>query len=170
MNFDVVGIGNALVDIQAQVSDDELKGLKYAKGMMTLSSSDEQKTLLGALKNHPLSTCSGGSAANTIHGVGALGGKAYYIGRVANDSYGKHYTEDMTDCDVGFPGPGSENSGTGTSIVLITPDAQRTMVTDLGISTSLHPDNVDEAILKGAKFVYIEGYLWTGEETKKAAL
>lgn len=170
MNFDVVGIGNALVDIQTKVTDEELKRLDYPKGMMTLAGSDDQKALLDALKDHPLSTCSGGSAANTIHGIGALGGKAYYIGRVANDSYGRHYTGDMADCDVGFPGPGSEDSGTGTSVVLITPDAQRTMVTHLGISASLHPDNVDEAILKGARFVYIEGYLWTGEETKKAAL
>ena len=170
MNYDVIGIGNALVDIQTKVSDDELKGLKYEKGMMTLSDENEQKELLNKLKDHSLSTCSGGSAANTIHGIGALKGRAYYIGRVANDSYGKHYSEDMADCGVGFPGSGSENFGTGTSVVLITPDAQRTMITNLGISTSLHPDNVDETILKGAKYVYIEGYLWTGDETREAAL
>ena len=170
MNYDVVGIGNALVDIQAQVSDDELKSLKYSKGMMTLSDGDDQRELLHKLKDHSLATCSGGSAANTIHGIGALNGRAYYIGRVANDSYGKHYSEDMAACGVGFPGPGSENSGTGTSVVLITPDAQRTMVTNLGISAALHPDNVDETILEGAKFVYVEGYLWTGNETKAAAL
>lgn len=170
MNYDVIGIGNALVDIQAQVNDDELKAFKYSKGMMTLSDGNDQKELLNKLKDHPLATCSGGSAANTIHGIGALNGRAYYIGRVANDSYGKHYSEDMADCGVGFPGPGSENSGTGTSVVLITPDAQRTMVTNLGVSTALHPDNVDETILERAKFVYVEGYLWTGKETKAAAI
>jgi sugar/nucleoside kinase (ribokinase family) len=172
MNYDVIGIGNALVDIQTQLTEEELESLNYPKGGMTLSSPEKQLRLLESLEaqSHSPSTCSGGSAANTIHGIGALGGRAYYIGRVANDDYGRHYTQDMADCGVGFPGPGAEDSGTGTSVVLITPDAQRTMVTDLGISTALHPDNVDETILAGAKFVYIEGYLWTGDETKNAAI
>ncbi len=170
MNYDVIGIGNALVDIQTTVSDDDLKRFDYTKGGMTLSSEEEQGKLLEALKEHAFTTCSGGSAANTIHGIGALGGKAYYTGRVADDNFGKHYTQDMADCGVGFPGPGSEDSGTGTSVVLITPDAQRTMVTHLGISATLHPENVDETILKGAKYVYIEGYLFSGEETKAAAI
>lgn len=170
MNYDVIGIGNALVDIEVLIDEQELAELDYPKGMMTLSSAQDQEKLLGKLKEHSFSTCSGGSAANTIHGIGALGGSAYYLGRVANDSYGRHYTQDMADCGVGFPGPGAESNGTGTSVVLITPDAQRTMVTHLGISTSLHPENIDETILEGAKYVYIEGYLWSGEETKKAAI
>ena len=170
MKYDVVGIGNALVDIEVQLSDEELSELGYPKGGMTLSSATDQLKLIEKLNAHSFSTCSGGSAANTIHGIGALGGDAYYIGRVANDSYGKHYTQDMADCGVGFSGPGAEEDGTGTSVVLITPDAQRTMVTHLGISTALHSDNVDETIIEGTKFVYIEGYLWTGEETKAAAI
>ncbi|MFQ5560769.1 MAG: adenosine kinase, partial [Nitrospinota bacterium] len=170
MNYEIIGIGNALVDIQAQVDEKTLKSLGYAKGLMTLSDPVKQEELLLKLKGHSLTTCSGGSAANTVHGIGALGGKAYYIGRVSDDIYGRHYTEDMANCGVGFPGPGSEVSGTGTSVVLITPDAQRTMVTNLGVSTSLHPDNVDETIVAGSRFVYIEGYLWTGEETKNSAL
>ena len=170
MKYDVVGIGNALVDIEVQLSDEELSKLGYPKGGMTLSSATDQLKLIEKLKAHSFSTCSGGSAANTIHGIGALGGDAYYIGRIANDSYGKHYTQDMSDCGVGFSGPGAEEEGTGTSVVLITPDAQRTMVTHLGISTALHSDNVDETIIEGTKFVYVEGYLWTGEETKAAAI
>ncbi|MBE9536960.1 MAG: adenosine kinase [Proteobacteria bacterium] len=172
MNYDVIGIGNALVDIQTKLTEEELNKLNYPKGGMTLSSPTEQGEILEALEayTHSPTICSGGSAANTIHGIGALNGRAYYIGRVANDGYGRHYTQDMADCGVGFPGPGAEDSGTGTSLVLITPDAQRTMVTDLGISTALHSDNVDETIVAGAKFVYIEGYLWTGEDTKKAAM
>ncbi len=170
MNYDIVGIGNALVDIQTKVDDELLEYLNFTKGGMTLTSQDEQNELLEKLQKHPFSHCSGGSAANTIHGIGALGGKAYYIGKVANDSFGRHYTNDMANCHVGFPGPDAADEGTGTSVVLITPDAQRTMVTHLGISTSLHPDNVDETILKGAKMVYIEGYLWTGESTREAAV
>ena len=170
MKYDVIGIGNALIDIEVQLSNDELEKLGYPKGMMTLSSAQDQEKLLEGLKEHSFSTCSGGSAANTIHGIGALGGKAYYIGRVANDPYGRHYTQDMSDCGVGFPGPGSVDRGTGTSAVLITPDAQRTMITHLGISTTLHPENVDDTIVEGAKFVYVEGYLWSGEETKNAGI
>lgn len=170
MKYDVIGIGNALVDIEVQLGDEELGKLGYPKGGMTLSTDTDQQKLLEKLKKHSFSTCSGGSAANTIHGIGGLGGKAYYIGRVANDDYGKHYTQDMADCGVGFPGPGAEDDGTGTSVVLITPDAQRTMVTHLGISTRLHADNVDETIVEGASFVYIEGYLWSGDETREAGI
>ena len=73
-------------------------------------------------------------------------------------------------CRVGFPGPGTEAHGTGTCVVLVTPDTERTMLTHLGISSSLHPDNVDETIVRNSKMVYIEGYLWTEEETRKAAM
>lgn len=167
--YQVVGIGNALVDVQVQVDEEFLKGLSFPKGGMTLSEHGEQEELLKKLKSKSKNICSGGSAANTIHGLGALGAKTYYIGRVADDEYGRHYTQDMADCSVGFPGPDSASSGTGTSVVLITPDAQRTMVTNLGISSSLHADNVDETLLRDASIVYIEGYLFTGEATREAA-
>lgn len=170
MNYDVVGIGNALVDIQVMVNDDFIERLGVPKGGMTLSTSENQARVLEGLSGHSKKISSGGSAANTIHGVGVLGGKTYYLGRVANDSYGRHYTEDMRACGVGFPGSGAENSGTGTSVVLITPDSQRTMITHLGISSTLHPDNVDETIVSSAKVVYIEGYLWTENATRAAAL
>jgi sugar/nucleoside kinase (ribokinase family) len=97
-----------------------------------------------------------------------LGAKSYYLGRVANDSNGKHYTEDMEKCGVGFSGPGSDEQGTGTCVVLITPDTERTMLTHLGVSSSLHPENVDETIVKNSRGVYIEGYLWTGDGTREA--
>ncbi|MBF0275194.1 MAG: adenosine kinase [Nitrospinae bacterium] len=168
MNYDVVGIGNALVDIQTQVTDEQLAEFNFPKGGMTLSGPAEQEEVLKKLKEHSVSICSGGSAANTIHGIGALGGRSYYFGRVANDEYGIHYSQDMTDCNVGFSGPDADDNGTGTSVVLITPDAQRTMITNLGISTALHPENVDETIIDGSKVVYIEGYLWTGDETRSA--
>jgi len=169
MNYDVIGIGNALVDIQVQVGDDFIEQMSLAKGEMTLVAAGEQAKILDKLSQLSHKVSSGGSAANTIHGIGVLGGKTYYLGRVANDRYGRHYTEDMKACSVGFPGCGAETSGTGTSVVLITPDSQRTMVTHLGISALLHPDNVDETLLRGAKMVYIEGYLWTEDETRAAA-
>jgi sugar/nucleoside kinase (ribokinase family) len=170
MSYDLVGIGNALVDIEVQVSEDMVNRLDVTKGGMTLSTKENQDQVLAQISSHPQKIVSGGSAANTIHGFSVLGSKAYYLGRVADDSLGKHYTEDMKDCGVGFPGPDSKTDGTGTCLVLVTPDSERTMLTHLGISSDLHPDNVDETIVKEARTVYIEGYLWTGDETRNAAL
>lgn len=170
MNYDLVGIGNALVDIEVQVEDAFIEEKSLIKGGMKLSTSEEQTQVLNTLSDRPTKIASGGSAANTVHGISVLGSSGYYLGRVANDNYGKHYTEDMKICGVGFPGTGAETQGTGTCVVMITPDTERTMLTHLGISSSLHSDNVDETIVRNAKMVYIEGYLWTGEETRNAAL
>ena len=168
MNYDLVGIGNALVDIEVQVDDAFIEKASVTKGGMTLSSIEDQNNILESLKSSPKKISSGGSAANTIHGASLLGSKSYYLGRVANDSHGKHYTEDMQNCGVGFSGPGSDEQGTGTCVVLITPDTERTMLTHLGVSSSLHPENVDEAIVKNSRGVYVEGYLWTGDGTREA--
>jgi sugar/nucleoside kinase (ribokinase family) len=170
MNYDLVGIGNALVDIEVQVDDFFIEEISITKGGMTLSSAVDQTKILNALKSKPRKLSSGGSAANTIHGASVLGAKSYYLGRVANDENGNHYTSDMRDCKVGFNGPCSDEEGTGTCVILITPDAERTMLTNLGVSSMLHKDNVDESIVKNSKVVYVEGYLWTGEETREAAL
>ena len=168
MNYDLVGIGNALVDIEVQVDDAFIEKTSVTKGGMTLSSIEDQNNILESLKSSPKKISSGGSAANTIHGASLLGAKSYYLGRVANDSHGKHYTEDMQNCGVGFSGPGSDEQGTGTCVVLITPDTERTMLTHLGVSSSLHPENVDETIVKNSRSVYVEGYLWTGDGTREA--
>ena len=170
MNYDLVGIGNALVDIEVQVDDAFVKEISVTKGGMTLFSAAEQGKVLHALKAKPHKVSSGGSAANTIHGASILGAKSYYLGRVANDDNGRHYTEDMQSCGVGFCGTGSDTEGTGTCVILLTPDTERTMLTNLGVSTLLHPDNVDETIISNAKAVYVEGYLWTGDETREAGL
>lgn len=170
MNYDLVGIGNALVDIEVQVDDAFIKEISVTKGGMTLSSIAEQDKVLKALQSKPQKLSSGGSAANTIHGARVLGAPSYYLGRVANDDNGKHYTEDMQSCGVGFCGPGADDEGTGTCVILITPDAERTMLTNLGVSAKLHTDNVDETIVQNAKAVYVEGYLWTGDETREAGL
>lgn len=170
MIYDLLGIGNALVDIEVQVEDGFIEKASLTKGGMTLSTSENQVNLLNALNGYPIKTTSGGSAANTVHGLSVLGGKAYYLGRVAGDAYGHHYTQDMANCGVGFPGPGAETEGTGSCVVMVTPDTERTMHTHLGVSSALHPDNVDETIVKNSRMVYIEGYLWTGEETRQAAV
>jgi Sugar kinases, ribokinase family len=169
MKYDLLGIGNALVDIEVCVDDKFIKQNSLTKGGMTLLSAEKQNKILKEL--HGLSTkiSSGGSAANTIHGLSVLGGETYYIGRVANDVYGKHYVEDMRSCGVSFSGTGNSLSETGTCVILVTPDSERTMLTHLGASSLLHPDNVDETVIKNSGMVYIEGYLWTGEDTCNAA-
>ncbi len=170
MGYDLVGVGNALVDIEVRVDDAFIEKHQLNKGGMTLSTPDDQQQLLGALDGHSRKIVSGGSAANTVHGMAVLGAKTYYLGRVADDNFGKHYTEDMQDCSVGFPGPDGQTNGTGTCLILVTPDSERTMFTHLGISSQLHPENVDESIIRDAGMVYIEGYLWTGDETRAAAV
>ena len=169
MKYDLLGIGNALVDIEVCVDDEFIEQNSLTKGGMTLFSVEKQQKILKKL--HSLSTkiSSGGSAANTIHGLSVLGGKTYYIGRVANDVYGKHYAEDMLSCGVAFPGTGNGLSNTGTCVILVTPDSERTMLTHLGVSSLLHPGNVDEKTIENSGMVYIEGYLWTGENTRNAA-
>ncbi len=170
MNYDLVGIGNALVDIEVQVDDSFIEDASVTKGGMTLSSIEDQNKILDSLETKPKKISSGGSAANTLHGVSVLGAKSYYLGRVANDANGKHYTEDMKNCGVGFIGPSADEKGTGTCVILITPDTERTMLTNLGVSSSLHSDNVDETIVKNARSVYVEGYLWTGDESREAGV
>ncbi|MBT3515423.1 MAG: adenosine kinase [Nitrospina sp.] len=171
MKYDLLGIGNALVDIEVRVDDDFIERNSLTKGGMTLFELEKQKKILEELNGFSTKVSSGGSAANTVHGLSVLGGKAYYIGKVANDFYGKYYAEDMRACDVAFSGTGNGNglNDTGTCVVLVTPDSERTMLTHLGASSLLHPDNVDEKIIKSSRIVYIEGYLWTGDSTRNAA-
>ena len=169
MQYDVYGVGNALVDIQASVSDALLAELKYAKGIMTLVEDDAQSLVLKQLKGHDLSRCAGGSAANTIMGIADFGGKAAYTGKVANDEIGEFFLVDMRNKGIEIdvePGEGQ----TGTCVILITDDAQRTMLTNLGASASLQPEDIDEELIKKATYVYVEGYLFAGEPTRTAAL
>ena len=170
MEYDIVSVGNALVDIQTQVDEAFLKSLGFIKGAMTLSNPKTQTKILKSLPKGSTKLSSGGSAANTIHGISVLGGKTFYIGKVADDDYGKHYTNDMQVCGVGFPKPVIGTQGTGTSVVLITPDSQRTMITHLGVSSELDESNIKADIIKTSRLVYIEGYLWTGERSQTAAI
>jgi sugar/nucleoside kinase (ribokinase family) len=170
MQYDIVSVGNALVDIQTQIDDAFLESLGFAKGAMTLSDPQTQAKILENLPKGSAKISSGGSAANTIHGISVLGGKTFYIGKVADDDYGNHYSNDMKVSGVGFPKPDTRTQGTGTSVVLITPDSQRTMITHLGVSAELEESNIDPEITRSARLVYIEGYLWTGDQSQAAAI
>lgn len=169
MHYDVYGVGNALVDIQAQVSDDLLEKLGFAKGIMTLVDEETQQKVLGELDGAPVTQCAGGSAANTMLGVADFGGKAAYAGKVASDMLGEFDLADMRKLGVTIDVPPAASGHTGTCVVLITDDAQRTMLTNLGVSATLSPDDLNEEHIKQSKYVYVEGYLFTGETQKQAA-
>ncbi|QDU12514.1 adenosine kinase [Gimesia maris] len=169
MQYDVYGVGNALVDIQARVSDATLQKLGFAKGIMTLVDEEIQQKVLGELDGAPISQCAGGSAANTILGIADFGGKAAYAGKVGSDMLGEFDLADMRKLGVTIEVPPAAEGQTGTCVVLITDDAQRTMLTNLGVSATLSVDDINEEHIKQSKYVYVEGYLFTGETQKRAA-
>jgi sugar/nucleoside kinase (ribokinase family) len=170
MKYDVYGVGNALVDIQATVKDETLESLGFAKGAMTLVDDEAQAKVLGGIGDSPTNRCAGGSAANTIMGVVDLGGKAAYVGKVAKDDIGEFFLSDMRERGVAIETPVSTDGDSGTSVILITDDAQRTMLTNLGVSISLDINDIDEDELKQSQYVYVEGYLFSGDQTKAAAV
>ncbi len=169
MAYDVYGVGNALVDIQAQVPDDFIRHLKLDKGIMTLVADSAQAEVLALLNGIPLNHCAGGSAANTIVGLAELGGSAAFAGKVASDEIGDFFLNDLRALGVDYRVPRAAEGQTGTCAVLITPDAQRTMLTNLAISTTLAPEDIDEKMISQCKYIYVEGYLLTGDTTKQAA-
>lgn len=166
--YDVYGVGNALVDIQAQVDDAVLTNLEIDKGIMTLVDDQQQSAVLGHLDGRPLNRCAGGSAANTIVAIAELGGSAGYIGKIGSDPIGDFFLQDMRDLGVSMQVAPSDLP-TGTCAVLITDDAQRTMLTNLAASATLSVDDIMEEQIAQSKYVYIEGYLLTGDTAKAAA-
>jgi sugar/nucleoside kinase (ribokinase family) len=169
MVYDVYGVGNALVDIQARVSDDVLAQLGFQKGVMTLVDEATQGSVLSCIDGVPVNRCAGGSAANTVMGVADFGGKAAYAGKVGNDPLGRFCLEDMRRMGVAIEVPPTDGP-TGTCVILITEDAQRTMLTSLGVSATLGPGDIDEGEIRKARYVYVEGYLFTSVKQKAAAL
>lgn len=168
-NYDVFGLGNALVDILVQVDDDFIRERNLNKGGMTLTDPKEQADILQALEKHEVFLRSGGSAANTMLGIAKAGGKAFYVGKISNDTNGEFYRKDLLEAGVHFDVQPGSSGPTGTSLVMTTPDAERTMYTNLGISTELTVNDVDQDKLKNSKYCYVEGYLWAGDGPRAAS-
>lgn len=168
--YNVYGVGNALVDIQARVDDATLEELRFAKGIMTLVDEDTQVRVLSSLKGAQITRCAGGSAANTIMGIADFGGKAAYASKVSDDDLGRFFLQDMRKIGVAIEVPPTVGGQTGTCVILITGDAERTMLTHLGVSATLGADDIDEAEIAKSEYIYVEGYLFTAENTKAAAL
>lgn len=162
--LDVVAIGNALVDVLAPVKDAHLEKLGLVKGTMALVDLGRSEAIYGTLG--PTTEASGGSAANTVAGVAALGGRAAFIGRVADDALGQAFTHDIRSIGVAFdPTPTPAVPGTsvtGHCLVLVTDDAERTMATHLGVASDFGPEDLANARthLSSAGVLYLEGYLW----------
>ncbi len=167
--IDVVGVGNAIVDVLASVEDAFIDEHGLTKGAMTLVDSDRASFLQGVMP--PGIEASGGSAANTVVGVAAFGGRAAYIGKVADDDLGEVFRRDLQAVGVRFDIPGAralDGHATARCLIQVTADAQRTMNTYLGISAYLGTDSIDADLVSLASYLYCEGYLWDREEAKDA--
>lgn len=165
--FDVLAIGNAIVDILARAEDDLLVEIGVSKGMMRLIDAAEADRLYAMMG--PAVEASGGSAGNTAAGVGSLGGRAAYIGKVATDDFGRIFGHDIRALGVHFgTAPLADGAPTARSMILITPDGERTMNTYLGACTALTEADIDPAVVSAAEITYLEGYLWDPPEAKKA--
>jgi len=165
--FDVIGVGNAIVDVLSPTEDAFLAEQGLDKGMMTLIDTERARALYDAMG--PAVEVSGGSAANTIAGVASLGGEAAYIGKVRNDQLGGVFGHDIRAAGVDFRSrPATSGAPTARCLIFVTPDAQRTMQTYLGVSVELGPDDIDEAAVADAGITYLEGYLFDPPEAKKA--
>ncbi|MFO0015603.1 MAG: adenosine kinase [Synechococcaceae cyanobacterium] len=165
--FDVVGIGNAIVDVLVQAEDDVLEAHQLSKGTMALV--DEAAAELLYASVGPGLETSGGSAANTLAGIAQLGGRAGFIGRVRDDQLGTIFSHDIRAVGAHFETPpASSGPTTARCLILVTPDAQRTMCTFLGASVLLDPSDLDLELVAQAKVLYLEGYLWDSEAAKRA--
>lgn len=165
--IDVLGIGNAIVDIIARCDDETLARLNLPKGHMQLISSEEADRLYAGMG--PAVEVSGGSAANTCAGVGALGGKCGYIGVLNDDQFGKIFSHDLNAIGVKFDTPfNAGTTPTARCLVFVTPDGERTMNTYLGACVELGPEEISEDQVKSAKITYLEGYLFDPPRAKEA--
>jgi len=164
---DICGIGNALVDVLSQESDEFVQNSGVPKGAMTLI--DEEKAVSLYKQMGAGIEISGGSAANTIVGVAALGGRAQYIGKVRNDQLGEVFAHDIRATGVTYQIELADSGpSTGCCLILITPDAQRTMNTFLGASVHLSPQDIDPVAIAASKILYLEGYLFDPPEAQEA--
>ena len=166
-SLDIVGIGNAIVDVLTTTDDSVLERLSLNKGSMTLIDANKAKELYEITTNRIQR--SGGSVANSLACIAQLGGKTAFIGRVKNDELGEIFTEEISTTGTIFKTPTSSvGPSTARCIIFITPDAQRTMCTYLGASVLLEPRDLDFSAVREAKILYLEGYLWDNPAAKDA--
>jgi adenosine kinase len=165
--YDVLGIGNAIVDVIARTEDDFLVAQGMQKGTMALIDEARAQAIYSAMG--PAVESSGGSAANTIVGVASFGARAAFVGKVKDDELGRAFAHDIRAANVAFdtkPAPGGPS--TARCYIMVTPDGERTMNTFLGAAQDLKPGDIDEAQVASAAVTYLEGYLWDPPQAKDA--
>jgi sugar/nucleoside kinase (ribokinase family) len=167
--FDVLGIGNAIVDVIARTDDDFLVAQKMQKGGMALIDEARATAIYGAMG--PAIQISGGSAANTIAGIASFGARAAFVGKVKDDEVGRIFRHDITKAGVTFETKAAaDGPSTARSYIMVTPDGERTMNTFLGAAQNLHSNDIDEKQIADAAITYLEGYLWDPQDAKAAFL
>lgn len=170
--YDVYGVGNALLDMVYKLSDETVTSFNAPKGLMTLIDESMHHQLLDGLSNEKATMACGGSAANTIITAQALGASTYYSCSVANDTAGNLYYHDLIThgVDTNLTQTNRPDGHTGKCIAMITPDAERTMCSYLGITTQLHERVLDEQAIAASRYLYIEGYLVASDTSRQAAI
>lgn len=167
LKYDVLGIGNAIVDVIARAEDDFLVQQKMHKGGMALIDEARAEAIYDAMG--PAVEISGGSAANTIVGVAGFGGRAAFVGKVKDDELGRAFAHDIRAAGVTFDTPpAADGPSTARCYVMVTPDGERTMNTFLGAAQDLHPADVDADMIAASAIIYLEGYLWDPPRAKEA--
>jgi len=167
--YDVLGIGNAIVDVLARTEEDFLLKQGMYKGSMALIDAPRAEAIYDAMG--PAIEISGGSAANTIVGVAGLGARAAFIGKVKDDELGRTFAHDIRSAGVTFTTPpAADGAPTARCYVLVTPDGERTMNTYLGAAQDLHPNDIDAEMIAASAIIYLEGYLWDPKNAKDAFL
>jgi sugar/nucleoside kinase (ribokinase family) len=165
--FDVVGVGNALVDVLSHEDDDFVTRHGLERGAMQLIDTARAEQLYEAMG--PATEISGGSAANTMVGIASLGGTSAFVGRVNDDQLGAVFGHDLRAAGVTFTTPpATDGVPTGRCLIVVTPDAHRTLNTYLGASAQLGPGDLDDDLVGGAQVLYLEGYLWDEPDAKEA--
>jgi sugar/nucleoside kinase (ribokinase family) len=165
--YDVLGIGNAIVDLIAPAHEDFLVAEAIQKGGMTLIDEPRAEHLYSRMG--PATVASGGSAGNTMAGIASFGGRGTYIGKVRNDELGKLFTHDIRAIGVNFDTPAAtDGAATARCMILVTPDGERSMSTYLGACQQLSPADIDPAVVAAASVTYMEGYLWDPPAAKEA--
>ena len=167
LRYDVIGIGNAIVDVIARAEDDFLVTQGMHKGTMALIDEARAQAIYAAMG--PAVESSGGSTANTIVGVASFGARAAFVGKVKDDELGRTFAHDIRAANVAFDTrPASEGPSTARCYIMVTPDGERTMNTYLGAAQDLKPGDIDEMQVASAAVTYLEGYLWDPPQAKEA--
>jgi sugar/nucleoside kinase (ribokinase family) len=168
--FQLCGLGNAIVDIFLELSDVEFANLGFEKATMRLVEQEEQKSLLAHFHDREPRLVSGGSVANSVIAFSQLGGQAAFIGCVGDDRYGLFYETEFEELGIELGSPAIVGETTGTCVAIITPDAERTMRTCLAVSSHLAAKHVDEERIKGSEWLFIEGYVFANPSTGQGAI